>query len=148
MWKTHSSLHAIWTTITRSNVSTQIGSLRSSQSLNKGPCRKNYIKAVGYVRRSNVDEDSGSFDRQEKAIKEFAKRSGHMIIEDGFFYDGGTSGTTSLMNAVALALPNAAKLMILRWPSQESRLARHRFAKCSSLIDSKPLALICWIALA
>ena len=58
--------------------------------------KKNYIKAVGYVRRSNVDEDSGSFDRQEKAIKEFAKRSGHMIIEDGFFYDGGTSGTTSL----------------------------------------------------
>ena len=58
--------------------------------------KKNYIKAVGYVRRSNVDEDSGSFDRQEKAIKEFARRSGHTIIEDGFFYDGGTSGTTSL----------------------------------------------------
>jgi len=58
--------------------------------------KKTYINAVGYIRRSNVDEDSGSFDRQEKAIKEFAARSGHKIIDGGFFYDGGTSGTTSL----------------------------------------------------
>ena len=65
--------------------------------------KKTYINAVGYIRRSNVDEDSGSFDRQEKAIKEFAARSGHKIIDGGFFYDGGTSGTTSLSSWLMVA---------------------------------------------
>jgi len=58
--------------------------------------KKTIINATGYVRRSNVNEDSGSFERQEKAISEFAKRNGYKIVEDGFYHDGGTSGTTSL----------------------------------------------------
>jgi DNA invertase Pin-like site-specific DNA recombinase len=59
---------------------------------------KNKIKkAVGYIRRSNHNEAArGSFDRQEKAVTEFAKRSGFEIVEGGFYHDGGISGTTSL----------------------------------------------------
>ena len=53
-------------------------------------------KAVGYVRRSSHNEDSGSFDRQEKAINDFAKRNDFKIVTEGFYYDGSTSGKTSI----------------------------------------------------
>lgn len=57
--------------------------------------KKNLIKAVGYIRRSNINEESkGSFHRQEAAIKDFAKRQGYDVVE--FYRDGGKSGTTSI----------------------------------------------------
>ena len=57
--------------------------------------KKKLIKAVGYIRRSNLNEESkGSFHRQEAAIRDYAKRSGYEVVE--FFRDGGKSGTTSI----------------------------------------------------
>lgn len=57
--------------------------------------KKKLTKAVGYIRRSNLNEESkGSFHRQEAAIRDYAKRSGYEVVE--FFRDGGKSGTTSI----------------------------------------------------
>ena len=64
--------------------------------------KKKLVEAVGYIRRSNSKEDSGSFDRQEKAIKGYAKRSGLKIVEDGYYRDGGVSGTKDLEDRAGL----------------------------------------------
>lgn len=63
---------------------------------------KKLTPCVGYIRRSSAKEDSGSFDRQEKAIRSFAKRSGLKIVEDGFYRDGGVSGTKDLEDRAGL----------------------------------------------
>ena len=52
--------------------------------------------AVVYIRRSNAKEKSDSFARQELAASQYAERAGLNIVEDGFYRDGGVSGTKGL----------------------------------------------------